>query len=248
MHRAMRLIAPAAGVLLLSTAAQADVKAVYQADGKESSSLAVKGAFVRWTFTDPRGHQVMIYDNTRKVMTVIDHAKKHVIELDENSLKAMKARMEAARAQLQAQLKNMAPQQRKMLEQRIGAGPDSMKVEARKGKADKVNGYPCQHYDMVVNGVVEQQVCVASLKDTGVAAKDYAALEGMFAFMKKMAVAQGAGTAPFAMDIKGLPVRMQERRTGKIQTITSITKDSLSESLFKVPSYPRVDPFARKKR
>jgi len=247
MLRAMRLFAPTAGVLLLSTAAQADVKAVYHADGKESSSLAVKGALVRWTFSDPRGQQVMMYDNTRKVMTIIDHGQKQVVEMDENSLKAMRAQMQAMRAQLQAQLRNMSPQQRKMIEQRMGVGPDSAKVEARKGKKDKVNGYPCQHYDMVVNGVVEQQVCVASIKDAGVSAKDYATLEGMFAFMQKMAESQG-GSTPLTKDVKGLPVRMHERRTGKIQTVTSIGNDSLSDSLFKVPDYPRVDPFAPKKR
>jgi hypothetical protein len=248
MHKAMPLFAPAAGALLLSTAALADVKAIYHADGKESSSLAVKGPLVRWSFADPRGQQVMVYDNKRKVMTVINHGQKQVVEMDEKSLKAMRTQMQAMRAQMQAQLKNLPPQQRKMIEQRMGAGPDGHKVVARKGGREKVGGYPCQHYDMLVNGVVEQQVCVASLKDAGVPAKDYATLEGMFAFMQRMARSQGGGAAPFAKDVRGLPVRMHERRTGKIQTVKSIDTGGLSDSLFKIPGYPRVDPFAPKRR
>ena len=247
MHMAIRILPAAAGALMLSSAAFADVKAVYHADGKESSSLAVKGHLVRWTFHDPRGRQVMVFDNKRKVMTVVDHSRKQVVEMNEDSIKALKQQMKAMREQMQAQLKNLPPEQRKMIEQRMGVGPTKTKVVAKKGKTDKISGYPCRHYDMQVNGKSEQQVCVASLADAGVSAKDYKTLEGMFGFMQKMAESQSGGVTPFA-NIKGLPVQMKEQRTGRLQTVKSISKDGLADALFEVPPYKRVDPFAPRQR
>jgi hypothetical protein len=249
MLMAIRLFrASAAGVVLLSATAAADVKAVYHADGKETASLAVKGQLVRWTFTDPRGRQAMMYDNKSKVMTVIDHSRKQIVEMNEASIKAMRQQMEAMRSQMQAQLKNLPPEQRKMIEERMGPGPGKISVVAKKGKKDKVGGYPCRHYDMQVNGKSEQQVCVAEIDDTGVSKKDYKTLEGMFDFMQKMAESQGAGTAPFANSIKGIPVRIKEQRTGRVQTVKSIKNEALPDSLFDIPPYQRVDPFAPKKR
>jgi hypothetical protein len=249
MHMAIRMFTAAAGALLLSTAAFADVTAVYHADGKESSGFAVKGNLVRWTFSDPRGQQVMVFDNKRKVMTVIDHSRKQVVEMNETSIKAMQEQMKAMMAQMQEQLKNLPPQQRKMIEQRMGAtSPTKTKVVAKKGKADKIKGYPCRYYDMVVNGKPEQQVCVAKAGDVGVPAKDYKTLEGMFEFMRKMAKSYGGGSAPLAQDVRGIPVRMKEYRTGRIQTVNRMSDGSLQDSLFKIPAYKRVDPFAPRRR
>lgn len=248
MFLAIRLLPAVAGVVLFSAMAVADVKAVYHADGKESSSLAVKGHLVRWTFTDPRGQQAMMYDNERKVMTVIDHAQKQIVEMNEASLEAMRQRIQAMRAQMRAQLRSLPPEQRKMIERRIGAGSAKTKVVAKKGKKDRIGGYPCRHYDMLVDGKSEQQVCVAALADAGVSATDYKTLEGMFDFMQKMAESQGAGSAPFANSIKGIPVRMKEQRTGRVQTVKSISSAGLPDSLFTIPDYKRVDPFAPPKR
>lgn len=249
MHIATRILPTAIGVLLFSTAAVADVKTVYHSGGKESSGFAVKGHKVRWTFTDPRGKQVMVFDNKRKVMTIIDHSRKQIVEMNEASIKAMQQQMKAMMAQMREQLKSLPPKQRKMIEQRMGATPSAeTKVVAKKGKADKIKGYRCRYYDMVVNGKPEQRVCVAKPGDAGVPAKDYRTLEGMFKFMGKMAKSFRSGSAPLAQDVKGVPVRMKEYRTGKVQTINSISDASLPDSLFKIPPYERVDPFAPRRR
>lgn len=244
MRIVLGLLPAAAAALFLSTAAFADVKAVYRADGKESSSLAVKAHLVLWTFTDPRGRQAMVFDNKRKALTVIDHSRKEIVEMDEASIKAMQQQMETMMAQMRAQLKNLPPEQRKMIEQRMGVGPSKNKVVAKKGKTDKISGYRCRYYDMMVNGKQEQRVCVATLADAGVSEKDYKTLEGMYGFMRKMAKSQGTSAAPLTENVKGIPIRMKEFRTRRIQTVTSISTGGLPDSLFKVPSYKRVDPFA----
>ena len=112
------------------------------------------------------GKSVMfLTDGGRNRMVMLDTAKNQYQEIDEATMKQMGQQMSAMMAQLQAQMKNMPPEQRAMMEKMMKgkmpqAAPAPKTIYTAKGSSS-VNGFSCTKYEGDLEGVKESEVCAA---------------------------------------------------------------------------------------
>jgi hypothetical protein len=94
----------------------------------------------------------------------IDHKKKQYSEITlaemEAALKAARAKMEEASAQMQQQMAAMPPAVREKMEQMMGGAAGSVTVT--KGGTREVAGYTCQDYTIAMGQAVTSKVCATT--------------------------------------------------------------------------------------
>jgi hypothetical protein len=90
-------------------------------------------------------------------MVVLDNSKNEYREIDQQTIDQMSGQTSAATAQMQAQMKNMTPEQRAMVEQMMkgrglpGVASSAVTSAARTTYTSKsggsANGFPCTKYE-----------------------------------------------------------------------------------------------------
>ncbi len=205
-----------------------------------------------------------IYDSRKHHFLMIDHGHRQYYVMDENTLNRQMQLMDQAKAmmrrQMEARLKEMPDEQRKMMEQRMKAmfeppkTPPAPKIEVQAtGERKEVNGIPCRVYRILADGKPQRETCVAKPSDLGLASDDYDALRSMFRYMSKMAdrfsqhmgAASRQNTAELMTRIDGVPVAMRHLTQGYESRLEGLSTDALDPSLFEVPTgFRKVDPVA----
>lgn len=239
--------------LLLPVAADADTKAVYQsANGKETMTFMVKGPMVRFEARGlARDRRYGLFDSTRGVMILVDDARKEIIEIEPETIRQQRQQMQAQMApmmkQLQEQLKNMPPEQRRMIEKQMGAmmqppgaGPKATYTTKPVGSAN-VQGIPCQRLSVLRNGKPEQEICLATRADAKVPSADYGTMRKMFETMRTMASDMAAVSMPMADDLDGVPLEMKNGADGRVQTLKSLSTAPLPGDAFALPPYKKAN-------
>jgi len=249
---ALRSLAAVLCALLLPGAAAADTKAVYaSANGTESLTFQVKGPMVRWDARElSRDQRYALFDSVRGVMILVDDGRKEVTEIEPETLRRQREQLQAQMApmmmQLQEQLKNMRPEQRRMIEKRMGGimqppgGAPAMAFTTRPIGSGKVNGIPCQRLSVLRDGKQEHEVCLATRAAAGVPAADYATMKKMFDTMRAMASGFAAVSMPMSGDLDGVPLEMKSDTQGTVRTLKSLSTDTLPAAAFKLPPYKKV--------
>lgn len=239
----MRLLLTA--VLSLSTSALADLTLVNEtiAMGKTRTvTLSAKGpkAFFEMKEADAP-NRTMVRDGEQKKLFIIDHPKKTVLVITEQDSKQMEEKQAALRAQLQAQLAKMPPEQRARMESgmlaQIDPKPIVFAYEKKKTPARKVAGYSCQDYSITREGQPSGEGCFTSWKDLGISADEFkkVMLKAMPAQMNPMSTAafEGSDTAP------GYPVwRTHVNAEGQVTsevTLKSFSKSAVAATNFELP-------------
>lgn len=245
-------LAAALCAVLLPAGAAADTKAVYEsATGKESLTVRVKGPMVRWDARElEKGQRYVLFDSARNVMIVVDNGHKEITELNPETLRRQREQMQAQIApmmkQLQAQLKNMPPEQRRMIEKQMGAmmkPPGDTPETAYTTKpigSGSVMGIPCRRHAILRDGKPEHEVCVATRADAGVPADDYKTMRKTFEAARAMASAVAAASVPMSGDLEGVPLEMKSETQGTVRTLKSLSTDPLPADPFALPPYKKV--------
>jgi len=95
---------------------------------------------------------------------VIDTKKKSYFLLDRAAMKRLAGQMGALREQMNAQLANVPPEQRAMVERMMGGGMAGAAAQSiatvDTGRSEKVDGRACRVWDVKLNDQVTQQHCV----------------------------------------------------------------------------------------
>ena len=190
------------------------------------------------------GNVSMLFDTHSGKMTVLMHDKKQYMDMQKVVETAG-----AAMAQANAALANLPPEQRAMIEERLGGrvpGMGSAKVDVSlmpTGASDRVGGYSCQVYRTQVNGAHVDDICLANVADAGISGGDQATLRKAFEQMRAMTEKMSAGMfrSPLnAMPLDKFPVRMTHYDdSGKIQQIVeirSIQSGSVNGGDFAIPA------------
>jgi Domain of unknown function (DUF4412) len=247
-----RMMTLAALALLVPAAASADTKAVYEsAKGDESLTFSVKGPMVRWEASEfKKDGRYALYDGTRGTMILVDVSRQQITEMDPETMRkqraAMQARLGPMMEQLKKQMKNMPPEQRAMLEKRMGAimQPDAAAASAtfttKAAGSGRVHGIPCKRLSILRNGKAVHEVCLASRTDAGVPRADYDTMIKMFDTMRNMASAVASTAVAIPADLKGMPVEMKNYTNGTVRTLKSISTATLPAAAFQVPAYKKV--------
>jgi Domain of unknown function (DUF4412) len=189
------------------------------------------------------GNVSMLMDTGNGRMTVLMHDKHQYMD--------MQKMMETAGAAMQtanAALANLPPEQRAMIEERLGGKIPGMGAKmdvsvTPTGTRERVGNFNCQVYRTQVGGEHMEDVCLANVADAGISGADQATLRHTFDEMKSMTEKMSAGMfhSPLrSMPSDKFPVRMTRfDDAGKVIQVVelkSVTTGGVSGGDFAIPS------------
>jgi hypothetical protein len=204
------------------------------------------------------GKSVMfLTDGGRNRMVMLDKAKNQYQEIDEETMKQMGQQMSAAMAQMQAAMKNMTPDQRKMMEQMMkgkmpqAAAPAPKTIYTAKGSGS-VNGFSCTKYEGDLSGVKESEVCAALPAQIKLTPADLQIFEKMKQFSSSLlsalanspvhiSVPSGYG---FEEGYEGFPIQKIDFENGqatKRSELKSITRTNFTDADFSLGNAKKVE-------
>jgi hypothetical protein len=195
-----------------------------------------------------------IFDGQKQVAIMIDVNKKSYREMTKADADRMKQQMDSAMSQMQAQMANLPPEQRAIVEQMMrgrgglpggpGAGaPQAPKVQYRPAGSDKVGQWACSKYEGYTGTEKTSEICTVDPKDFGLAPGDFDVAKQLADFMKSMM----PGAADQMMlngtvqdqGFSGIPVRRTTYRNGAVSSVSEITElrhESIPASAFDAPA------------
>jgi len=239
-------------VALLAPAVQADATLTMEdVGGKMDSVIEVKGHMMR--MSTPGEPDYMLYDTQRDMAIHVSSSEGQYMEIDRAALEKMaesmakvQKQMAPQMAKMREQLKSMPPEQRAMIEQRMGGMANFGAMETKpvvklstvKRGSDKIAGFKCQRYDVLNDQQQVADVCVASEPDAGMSKADFSTVNSAMKFMRD--TAERAQKLSFNMggprmsmgDVDGMPVAVKDLQNGREFKLATVSDDALDESRF----------------
>lgn len=225
----------------------------------EKTTMQIDRDRIRVESEGPDSRGAMIFRGDRQVMWMIDYEEKTYFEVTPKDLQRMKSTMEdsmaAMRKQMEEQLKDLPPEQRRMVE-------DMMKtrmppVSAKQAPEDKVTytkvasgqrfqRWTCDKYEGRRGGEKVSEVCSASVAALGLNPDNLRAWRQLAEFFKAFDPAGAEGLlAPSSEDWEkdqgypGIPVHEISYSDGKPESeskIQEIRQQDFSPSVFEIPA------------
>lgn len=206
------------------------------------------------------GPHTAIFDAGAHKFYVLQPERKAYIEMSPEKIGEMRgaadAQMAAARAQMEAQMKNMPPEQRKQVEAMMarrgapgGAAPALPDLSfAATGQHGKFNGIACDMYNVTNAGKMFEIDCIAPWGSLGLTKADFAVFQKFaeaFAATMGSPAASAAGTHQQLHRYPGFPI-VRTRTAGdgskREETVKSIKKGSIDSAVFAIPAgYQKAD-------
>ncbi|MGI9238019.1 MAG: DUF4412 domain-containing protein [Woeseiaceae bacterium] len=207
------------------------------------------------------GDNSMLFRGTEFVY--VNHKERSYIVMDEAMLDQVSAQISDAMKEMEAQLANMPPEQRAMVEQMMkgrmqgmmdqkGSSAPPPRVESM--GSGKWNSYKCREYAVFEGQEKVQEVCAAKLDDVDGGDEVMEAFVTMAAYIKKMTESMpmmdndGLNPGELMEQIDGFPVHTVDYQDGQVvseMSLDSVIEQDLDPDLFTIPKgYRREDPFA----
>jgi hypothetical protein len=192
----------------------------------------------------------------------VDHSDKSYIVMDEAMLDEVSSQISDAMKQMEAELANMPPEQRAMVEQMMkgrmqgmmgkqGTPPPAPRVEAT--GSGKWQSYKCKQYSVFEGPDKTQDICAAKLDEIDGADEVMEGFRNMAAYMKKLTESmpmrsdEHMNPVELMKQIDGFPVHTIDYDNGVIAgevSMDSVIEKDLDAGLFAAPEgYRRQDPF-----
>jgi len=209
---------------------------------------------LRTAMVPPRSS--MIFRREKRVLYAIDHRRKTYFKIDEQAIGGMADTMDRMMAQVRERMKDAPPQQRatmqKMLQSRMASmgGPRRERPKPEliaHGASKEINGYSCEMYDVVREGVKERELCITEWDNIAGGPEARAAMQDMAKFLKAMTNAM-RNAAPAATggnplldleELPGFPVSATQFTNGKVtseQILKSAKEQSFDSATFAPPA------------
>jgi hypothetical protein len=192
---------------------------------------------------------VIIFREDKNLFWMVDMSKKEYREMTKDDVKQMKAKIDEGMKQIEEQMKNMPPEQRKMMEKMMPAHMNIKKIErpifTKKETGVMVKKWSCAHYVGEVNGQKKQEVWTTDWNQLGISSDELMVFRDMGQFFSSLAPDM---TDVFRIGDKeweknggfaGMPVKSIDFEEGKMTSefeITEISKKEFSAALFDVPA------------
>ncbi len=231
-------------VLLLATGfVYADTELTFD----DGSKVLVKGDRVLFGDDDTN----IIYPGSGTTMTVVEHSKQRYMIMDEEFADSVSTQVDAAMAQMQAQLAQLPPEQRAMMEQMMKDRMPNMQGEKavqefrRTGRKQEIAGFECVEGELLKNGQREFIMCISSPDEIGMPRSDYEALRSAFAAMADLVGKFSPNTGEmFNLElIGGVPIMSDDQDGDNDSKLKSVSFDTLDEERLSVPeNYRQHDP------
>lgn len=206
----------------------------------------------RIAITQDRMDGHMFFDQQSQTITIVDHAQKSFVVLDEAKIEravGMASSVMGAMSSAMESIKSLPEEQRAAAEsllKSMGLGtpqaPQKNTVTAT-GSSRDVNGVRCAIYSVNKGQTQISEACIASRKDTGIASGDWQTILSMRNMWMKYAERAtpilerfGAGLPDMtAVEVEGLPIMVT--RAGKPQmVIRRVAAARAPVELMQIPS------------
>ncbi len=201
---------------------------------------------LRLNETGKNGNSSVLFltDGGRNRIVVLDTAKNEYREIDQQTINQLSGQLGqtiAALAQMQAQMKNMTPEQRAAMEQMMkGRGMPTAATPVRtvytaKGSGS-ANGYACTKYDGNRGAEKVSEICAANPSDLKFSAADFQVYEKMKEFavgLQSIANSPFGGGAVAAVTdtgFSGFPVQQTSFKSG--QPVSRVDAKSIDRASF----------------
>jgi len=195
--------------------------------------------------------QVFLFDATKQTALIIDMNKKSYTEITKADAERLRQQMDSAMGQMQAQLANLPPEQRQIVEQMMRArgglpganAQQAPKIQYRAAGSDKVGQWTCTKYEGFVGQQKTAEVCTVDPKEFGLTATDLDVARQLADFLKAMA--PGASDRMFLngtvqdQGFAGIPIRHTSYSNGAVESVSELVefrKEAIPASTFDAPA------------
>jgi len=240
----------AASVMLAAMPVQADITLKVRGTDGLNSTIQVRNGQGRVS-SDDRG-EYLLYDSGTGIITYVEPQQRQYTQLTAAELEATvqtAANIKQSMAPYMADiLAGLPAEQRKMIEQRMGAIPGAPAAGRPVRPADirtvdrgmlTIAGLRCQAIGIMKNGRLAADVCMATAASGKLSNHDFATLEALVKVSRKMAgTASGllGGMAEqielLAADLEGVPVAVRDIEHGTQYQVTAVSNAALSDTRF----------------
>jgi len=208
-----------------------------QSDGQETNAetLFEKGV-LRMDSWHQGQKNSFIFDSNKKALVMVNHQDKTYTTFDETTLKEITERMQGFKKQMEAQLANLPPEQRQMMQQMMqGRMPSTERPKAnyelkQTGETQNIAGISCQLMNATKDGQLMSELCVADSSKIPNGEQLYTAfkaLQQMFAqLMEAMPIrSEVMDEAWHAMQtIPGYPILIRQIKNGRVSSTSELVK------------------------
>ncbi|MEO1246839.1 MAG: hypothetical protein AAFX56_14250 [Pseudomonadota bacterium] len=191
----------------------------------------------------------------------LDHAQKNYMVMDEAMLEGVSQQINEAMKEMEAELANLPPEQRAMVEEMMKGQMGSMGVnteipvlEIRNIGSDSYQSYDCTLVEMLEDGTKIQEICSVDFSEvdgSGELRDSFIRMGTLLSKLYDSMPFNGEGIRnPMEMldEMEGFPVRAVEFENGKAvreTVLESSEEKDIDGDMFELPSgYSRIDPLA----
>ena len=237
--------AASAGVYLESSEIDLSVK---PAPPPEVSKIWFDGGRMR--SNDGTGDGVIFKNQS---IYALDPDKKSYTVVDKAAMDRMGGQLAEMRKKMEAQMANMPPERRAMMEQmmsQMGGGAGAKQAVKREvtatGRTETVGGFKCKVWEVSVDGVKDQELCAAAPGSLPGGTEVLATMREIGEMLKGLTEGMGSMARRNATDswadlakINGIPILTRDFAGGKASSemrLSVIRSESVPGSMFEVPA------------
>lgn len=201
------------------------------------------------------GTQIVIFRQDKGLFWIIDQKGKTYMEITKQDFQQMKAKMDEAKAMMDAQMKNLPQEQRQMMEKMMqGRGmpamqpAGAMKTAYKKvATGEKVNQWACTKYEGHREGEKVKEVWTTDWKSFGLTPENFKVMKDLSEFFKDFAKDMASSFDQIGSEewekeqggYTGIPVKTLSYTDGKLRAATEVTEvkqENLAPALFDLPN------------
>jgi len=225
--------------------------------GQGTTKIYVDADRLRIESISDAQNTLIIFRQDKELFWVLDQNKKTYQEMTKDDLKKMKGKIDESMKMLEEQLKNMPPEQRKMMEEMMpkqammNAQKMVKKTYVKKLSNVKVGKWSCTLYQGSAEGEQKEDVWTVDWSQIDIGPEDLTAFQDLGEFFSSLAPDMTdifeIGTEEFEKSggYAGMPVKSVEYEGGKIISsfeMKKLEKKSLDRSLFELPQgFTKID-------
>lgn len=237
-------------ILLAAQAAGADATLIVQGSDGLKSMIQLRGG--KGKMSAAGTEEYVVYDAGTGTIAYVDPAQRQYTQMTatelQSGLETAAGIRETVAPYMADMLAGLPPEQRRMIEQRMGAFPgapaagsksqaDQVKIVAR--GSHMIAGLQCKASGILKNGRPAAEVCMATAPSGKLSRQDFETLQAMVAFSRSLAGSAGSMLGDQAKlfdfmitDIDGVPVAVRDLESGKRYEVTAVSDATLSDGLF----------------
>jgi hypothetical protein len=240
----------AAAVLLVAMPLHADTTLKVQGSDGLKSTIQIRNGKGRMS-SEGMG-EYLLYDSGTGTITYVEPQQRQYTQLTAAELEAMVQTAAGIKQSVAPYMANilagLPPEQRKMIERRMGGMPGAP-AAGKPVKSDDIRtvdrgrhtfaGLRCQASGILKHGRPAVEVCMATAASGKLSSRDFATLEALVSLSRSMAGSASSLLGDFAeqvellaVELDGVPVAVRDLENNKRYQVTAVSNAALSDALF----------------